>query len=64
MLVTPGVVETLRARSRTISTMRRLLEARDFLEVRGGSLLLVAAALRCRAVLEQQSGSAQRCWPA
>lgn len=33
MIVTPGVVDTLRARSRTITTMRRMLEERGFLEV-------------------------------
>ena len=36
MIVTPGVVDTLRARSRAISTIRRLLEGRGFLEVRVG----------------------------
>ncbi|KAL4853325.1 Lysine--tRNA ligase [Chlorella vulgaris] len=33
MLVTPGVVDTFRARSKAISTMRRMLEDKDFLEV-------------------------------
>jgi lysyl-tRNA synthetase class 2 len=33
MIVTPGVVDTLRARSRVVSTLRRFLEDRDFLEV-------------------------------
>ena len=33
MIVTPGVVDTLKARSRTISTMRRMLEDAGFLEV-------------------------------
>ncbi|EFN55794.1 hypothetical protein CHLNCDRAFT_57712 [Chlorella variabilis] len=33
MIVTPGVVDTFKARSKTISTMRRMLEEQDFLEV-------------------------------
>lgn len=33
MIVTPGVTDTLRARSKTIATLRRVLEERDFLEV-------------------------------
>ncbi len=33
MIVTPGVVETLRARAVITSTMRRLLESKGFLEV-------------------------------
>ncbi len=33
MIVTPGVADTLRARSLTITTMRRLLEDLGFLEV-------------------------------
>ncbi|KAL4451821.1 hypothetical protein ABPG75_007483 [Micractinium tetrahymenae] len=33
MIVTPGVVDTFKARSKTISTIRRMLEDQDFLEV-------------------------------
>lgn len=35
MIVTPGVTDTLRARSKTISALRRALEDRGFLEVGG-----------------------------
>lgn len=34
MIVTEGVIETFRARSLVTSTIRRFLEAQDFIEVR------------------------------
>lgn len=33
MIVTPGVTDTFRTRARITSTIRRFLEAREFLEV-------------------------------